>query len=109
MRTYADSPRCPDCGRIPQRNLFDSRWTCGCEGREWPRLRSVRGCPEEHDKLTKARFVMQTDSLGDTCYCYPSTSNPKIVVWLYENDTWRSEPDTAYPDFDNYLEQLPAA
>ena len=106
MRTYADSPRCPDCGHVPKRYIADSRWVCGCESRTWPQIRSRRGDPEEHDKLTKARFVMRTDNLGDTCYSHPSLHH---TVWLYENETWRSEPDTEYRDFDAYLDRMIAS
>ncbi len=106
MRTYADSPVCPDCGQVPKRYQSDERWVCGCEGRTWPRIHSRRGNPEEHDKLTKARFVMRTDNLGDTCYFHPSGHH---TVYLYDNGTWRSEPDTAYRDLDGYLEQVSVA
>jgi hypothetical protein len=106
MRTYVDSPVCPDCKQIPKRYEFDTRWLCGCEGREWPRIHSMRGTPEEHDKLTKARFIMRSDTFGDVCYCYPSTSNPNTTIWLYENGTWRSEPDTVHRDLDSYLQQI---
>jgi hypothetical protein len=109
MRTYADSPVCPDCGQIPQRYEFDSRWLCKCEGRTWPALHSVRGNSEEHNKLTNARFIMRSDSLGDVRYCYPSTSNPKVIIWLYDNNTWRSEPEATDRDLYSYLEQLGVA
>jgi hypothetical protein len=102
MRAYADSPVCPDCGQVPKRYQFDTRWVCGCDGRTWPRIHSGRGNREEHAKLTQARFVMKTDNLGDTWYVDSSGR----TVWLYENSTWRSEPDTEYRDFDSYLEYI---
>lgn len=102
MRTYADSPICPDCGQVPKRYEFDSRWICGCEGRTWSQIHSGRGNPEEHANLTKAKFVMRTDNLGDTCYLHPSGR----FVYLYENGTWRSDPDTVIRDLDRYLGQV---
>jgi len=105
MRAYADSPVCPDCGQVPKRYQFDSRWLCGCEGRTWPRFLGRRGDPEEHAKLTDARFVMRADNLGDVCYVGPSHH----IVWLYEDGTWRSEPDTEYRDLDNYLGNITAS
>jgi hypothetical protein len=48
---------------------------------------------------------MRTDNLGDTCY-FDSSGH---VVWLYENGTWRSEPDTEHRDFDGYLEHVTAS
>jgi hypothetical protein len=104
MRNYAASPICPDCQQIPKRYQFDSRWLCGCEGRTWPRLRGTRGDPREHGKLTEANFHMTTDSLGDTQYLGSSGQ----TVWLYENGTWRSDPDTKYRDFDEYVTAMAA-
>jgi hypothetical protein len=105
MRAYADSPVCPDCGQVPKRYQFDSRWLCRCEGRTWPRIHSKRGNPEEHTKLTTAGFVMRTDTLGDACY----SDSSGHVIYLYENDSWRSEPDTEYRDLDGYLERIIAS
>ena len=102
MRTYADSPVCPDCGQVPKRYQFDARCLCGCEGRTWPGIHSVRGDPEEHAKLTKAGFLTRTDSLGDTCY-FDAAGH---VIYLYEKGTWQSEPDTEHRDLDDYLEQV---
>lgn len=78
---------------------------CGCEGRTWPRIRSTRGEPEEHAKLTAAKFVMRTDNQGDTCY-FDSSGH---TLYLYENGTWRTEPDTEYRDLDDYLERVAAS
>ena len=99
VRPYAQAPVCPDCKQIPRRNRFDERWQCRCNDRVWPSKHGSRGEPEEHAKLTKAHFQMTTDTLGDTYYVGPLGN----TAWLYEDGTWRSDPDTEYHDLDKYL------
>jgi len=45
---------------------------------------------------------MTTDTIGDTYYVGPLGH----LVWLYENGTWRSEPDTEYRVLEEYLEHI---
>jgi len=105
MRVYADKTVCPDCKQTPKRNRFDGRWQCGCEGRLWSTVHGGRGDPEEHTKLTMAHFQITSDTLGDTYYVGPFSH----IAWLYEDGTWRSEPDTPHRDLDSYLEYITAS
>jgi hypothetical protein len=45
---------------------------------------------------------MTSDTIGDTYYVGPHSH----IVWLYEDGTWRVEPDSQYESLDSYLEYM---
>jgi hypothetical protein len=103
MRTYFSGTVCPKCKETPKRNRFDSRWQCACEGKVWSApVHGQRGAPEEHGQLTDAGFQMTTDTLGDTYYLGPSGH----VVWLFNDGTWRVNPDAQHGTLEEYLERV---
>jgi hypothetical protein len=67
-------------------------------------MRGVRGKSEEHAKLTEAQFGLLSDTIGDSYYVGPYSR----IVWLFDDGTWRSYPDSKHDDLDSYLEELKA-
>jgi hypothetical protein len=63
-------------------------------------MRGRRGDTIEHETLIKAGFQMTTDTIGDTYY----VGLHRQIVWLFEDGTWRLEPDRQHSTLDEYLE-----
>lgn len=105
MRTYFTGTICPDCKQIPKRNAFDERWQCACEGKVWPRrVYGKRGTPKEHAELTDAGFHMTPNTLGDAYYVGLHGN----IVWLFDDGTWRSDPDAQNESLHEYLKRIQA-
>jgi hypothetical protein len=61
-----------------------------------------RGDAEEHAKLIDAGFQLTTDTLNDVYYFGPYSR----IVWLYEDKTWKANPEPEDDDLDKYLERI---